>query len=231
MNSEQPGPAAKPKRTFSSELKDQYQGAGRMMARYWTVYGGWRGILTSPYFHLALVVQLVSAKYWLSSPWWDLALSIEPSFLGFSLACYALLVGLGDERFRRLIAGTSDNGRNSPFMGASATFAHFILVQALALISALLAKSFDWPICTDSVCSETELEKVMAFIAPVGWALGYFVFAYSLTLSIAAMIAILRLSTWFDRAVSNDNEIKRKQDEAKSQQVAGDAPAGGKPKA
>ena len=177
-----------------------------MMRRYWSIYGGWRAILASPYLHLAIVIEAVSAPFWLGHPWWDLAVSVEPSFLGFSLACYALLVGLGDERFRRLIAGTTEEDRISPFMGASATFAHFILVQAIALILALLAKALDWPIGQESSSETTTGEMVMGVLSPIGWAIGYLAFCYSITLSIAAMIAIFRLSTWFDRSVSSDKQ-------------------------
>ena len=181
----------------SPKSMSQYQTMRRMLGEYWTAYGGWRGILRSPYFHLALIATALCAHLWLTTPWWDTVLSIIPNLLGFSLAAYALLAGFGDERFRTVITGQRKGEKSSPFMAASATFLHFVLTQAAALIAALVTKALDF-----ESGLEGPVSQALAGLAVIGWALGFLIFVYSVALAVAAGVAVFRLSTWYDRAVS-----------------------------
>lgn len=93
----------------------------------------------------------------------------------------------------RLIAGPDDdeNGEPSPFMMINATFLHFIIIQVLGLIFSII--SFAWDFKTGTI----------AFI-------GSLLFLYAITSSLAAALAILKISAWYDEYVgkTRDDDFK-----------------------
>jgi hypothetical protein len=95
------------------------------------------------------------------------------------LGGYAILLAFGNDRFRRLISGTDADGGPSPFMVVNAAFIHYILLQAAAILAAVIGIVF-------SIKS-----GVIAFC-------GFFLFIYSLSTSVAAAFAVLNLAEWFD---------------------------------
>ncbi|WP_156137249.1 hypothetical protein [Tepidimonas taiwanensis] len=48
-------------------IRSSYAGVGEIFCRYWRVYGGWRDVLLSPYFHSALLLTALLWPY-LSHP-------------------------------------------------------------------------------------------------------------------------------------------------------------------
>jgi hypothetical protein len=112
--------------------------------------------------------------------------------LGYSSGGYAILLALGDENFRRILAGSNRDGTPGPFNIISTVFLHFLVMQVIALIYALLAEasfSGNWG---------------FIFTALAG-AVGYFFFLYSVCLSLAAMFGIYRLARWYDQSVDQRN--------------------------
>src|SRR5947207_15899152 len=59
----------------------------------------------------------------------------------FTLAGYAMLIAFGDERFKALLTAPSAEHPASAFMAINATFMHFLVVQIVALLVAIVAKS------------------------------------------------------------------------------------------
>jgi hypothetical protein len=113
---------------------------------YWKNYGGVLALLKSLYFYLSII--LTSACY----PFWsregvrsaDLALDIIPSLMGFSLGGMAIVIAISNGTFMSAI---KENGaETSLFIKINLLFFHFILVQAFALISAIVVLSFPKPI-------------------------------------------------------------------------------------
>ena len=100
-------------------------------------------------------------------------LSIMPSVLGFSLGGYAMWIALGDENFRKLITVTTQDGKASPFMSVNAAFVENSLIL-------------------------TTFGKYFFYICKLGAFLGYFVFIYALLSAMAATLALLRVSSWYD---------------------------------
>lgn len=179
-------------------LAKQYSGVRKIIARYWTVYGGWPALRASPYVHWSLVFSLLCAGFWFERDWTTQALQVLPNLLGFTLGGFAVFLGFGDEKFRQLIAGSKKdsegNSRASPYLKMSATFLHFVLVQVLALLWAIAAAamhSFYVPL--------PELLEPYAVIARAcGDGVGYWLFVYSIFSAAAAAIAVFRTAWWFD---------------------------------
>jgi hypothetical protein len=167
------------------------------MARYWAIYGGWRALFSSAYLWSAVIGTALLTPLWLRGGWWDISLSTLPNLLGFTLGAYALLISFGDERFKAFLIAT-DTERTTAFMEVSATFFHFIFVQALALMAALLAKAFaqapnEW------VSLVVDGQAAWLGALRTGWWLfGFLLFVYSITLIVAAGLAVFEVSTWFN---------------------------------
>src|SRR5699024_306750 len=108
----------------------------------WSAYGGIKALLLSPYFHAAVILTAVTAPTWMHPSWWELPIRVMPSVLGFSLGGYAIWLAIGDRRFRELIAGEGRGEKTSPFMMVNAAFVHFIILQFLSILYAIVFAGF-----------------------------------------------------------------------------------------
>jgi len=176
---------------------DQYRDACEIFARYWQAYGGFRALAASPYSHIALILTVSLYPLWITGQWVDMALSIIPSLLGFSLGAFAMLISVGDDLFRSALAGRRPNQTgHSPLMLVAAAFAHYLIFQTFALIAALLAKAhfhfpphYLWP------------DAVKIFQATAS-GFGFWVFVYALILIVPAIMSVFRVVSWYDKAKS-----------------------------
>ena len=189
----------------------QYKGTLKIFKQYWELYGGAKAVLTSPYFHLSLILTLITG---VNQDWYEKTLSITPSILGFSLGGYAILLAFSNEKFLTII---SKRDGISPFLSISSTFVHFIIVQVTAILFAFLYYSS--PITN----LPNELKVWLAYNIPYlkniyhymlifTQFLGVLLFVYSLTTALAATMAIFRMSIWYNRHLSN---LKNKEDTEK----------------
>lgn len=117
----------------------QWQNARIHFVTYWRSYGGLSCLIRSPYLGFSVAFGFVC---WLLAPddldWFEAALAILPSMLGFSIAGFAILLVFSSDRFLRII---SEGGRNdSLYLKAGVTFVHFILVQVSAIFLSILGK-------------------------------------------------------------------------------------------
>jgi len=107
---------------------------------YWKYYGGFYELIRSPYLGFALVLTLLT---WNRLDSWDsLVIDIVPNILGFTLGGYAILLAFGDEKFLEFLINRDDDEEASYFIGLSTAFIHFIIVQTLAILTALIKKAF-----------------------------------------------------------------------------------------
>ena len=159
---------------------DQWVGILNHICHYWTVYGGWKALLFSPYFLLSIALTILLCPVWTHSEgeWSDMAMEIIPSVIGFALGAYTIMLAFGGERFMTTIAG-SDNNEPSPFMVTSAAFVHFIVVNFIALLFSIFVHV--WRVSYSIVN-----------------AIGVFLFVYALSLSLAATFAVFTLARVFD---------------------------------
>lgn len=185
-------------------VKKPYQGVFKILGLYWKIYGGWRALIFSPYFHASILLTILMAHFWVNEAWWDVSLSVLPNIIGFALGGYAIWLGFGDEQFRNLISEKTDQDGFSPYLEVSATFAHFILVQLLSLCVALIAKATYFPI-TDIhwlynllVSLKLPVNFFHETVAPIFYCIGFLLFIYALMTAIAATLSVFRVAYWFD---------------------------------
>ncbi len=158
-----------------------YKDVGKTFRVYWVAYGGWDALWRSPYLQVSALLAVALCPLWTSAPvrLYDLAISVVPSMLGFSVGGYAILIAFGDEDFRLRISGADPDGTQSPFMVANAAFVHFIVVCVAAMLLSLLGKAWD-------------LRCAYCFIASVA-------FVYSIACALASAFAIFQVASWYDK--------------------------------
>jgi len=100
-----------------------------------------------------------------------------------------MFLGFGDEKFRAILAESDDDNKATPYISLCASFVHFILVQFMALLSAMIAKSFDFYLY---------LPDYIYLIIKIGDGIGYLLFIYAITSMIAATMAVFRTCTWYE---------------------------------
>jgi hypothetical protein len=146
---------------------------------------------------------------WASAGWWDDVLSILPDLLGFTLGGYAMWMAIGDDKFRSLISGRDHKKDPEPssYMQVNAAFVHFIFLQALSILLALLAKALYVPVTSYQVTAPLAALELHRF-TPYFWGLSYTVFIYALLSAVAATLALLRTSDWYDRLKTIERERK-----------------------
>lgn len=171
-----------------------YTNVAEIFLRYWRAYGGSKKLVRSPYLHASLVLLALTAHTWINAEWWGDVLSALPNLLGFSLAGFAIFIGFGDERFRALLAEPEENPtRPTIYVSLCSTFVHFILVQILALIYALVVKS--WWFYAAWMDPVREFLPVMNALAG---GIGYGLFLYALMSVLAATMHVFRIASMYE---------------------------------
>lgn len=177
------------------------------MPRYFGEYGGWNSIFASRYFYAAAVVSGLGYWYFQQPKWWDLVTSVVPGLVGFAIAGVAIFVSLGSDALRSTIAGKVPGSCDqSPFIAFMAMFTHFVMVQLIALVLALLAKFFyetlKPPFAT--------LVEIGFMLKPFFWWLGGLFFSYAVMLCLSLGTEIFRLATMIDDFQTQENLINLK---------------------
>lgn len=170
--------------------KAQYKDIGRTIRGYFDVYGGWRTICSSPYWHISFLLTVCSYKQWTGDKWHETVTGVMPNLLGFTLAGYAVILSFGDEKFRVLIS-QKGTYKHSPFLGYSTTFLHFVIIQSISLIFAILYKSIDG----------FEISCIVRYGLSL---IGYWMFMYSLCFAVASGLAIYKLGRAFEKVKSQE---------------------------
>ncbi len=174
-----------------------------IMRTYWAAYGGLRALLKSFYLLMAAILLALTFKTWVTpiqvapgqwSAWWDQSISILPNLLGFTLGGFAIFIGFGDEKFRMLLAEPQpgDEVVQNDYVQLCATFVHFIVVQVIALLAAILCKT--WWFYADWI---EPLRPALPWLNAVGGAFGYGLFLYALTSVLAATMHVFRIATLY----------------------------------
>jgi len=167
---------------------------------YWRGYKGWGALARSPYLHLAIVFSLLMFPYW-EKEWWQIALTVISNLLGFSVGGYAIWLAIGEQGFTDKLAGPGrDKDNPSPYIIINATFVHFVFVQVLAMLAALLFQAW----VPEPIDAEMPIQMWTAiwFLS----AAGYTLFLYALFMALAAAFTIFRISRWYDHFISVSRE-------------------------
>jgi hypothetical protein len=182
-----------------------------IVKRYWHAYGGWSALFKSKYFWTGIFLTLAMYPTWTgqSKEWLGDILSIMPNMLGFSLGGYAMWLAIGDEDFRSLISGSSSDSEVSPYMKVNASFVHFIILQIIAIIGALLVKAHFIPIDV-ALFDSSDVLQIRAYLLLTWYGATYFIFVYAMLSAMAATFSLLRVSSWYDMAQSDKNNKTKK---------------------
>lgn len=169
----------------------------QLVGYWWAIRGGWRSFFLSNYALAAMLLMVPTWNTWLYDSWWEQPIAVLPNVLGFSLGGYAILLALGDDGFRGVLAPkSSDPKKTTTYLKNSAIFLHFVLVQVLALLAGIIAKSYRWPaFLDDQQTLKTVLRGTAGFLTMVG----YWLFLYALVLAAAASLSVFGLTVMFDR--------------------------------
>ncbi|MBL9007274.1 MAG: hypothetical protein JNJ46_23655 [Myxococcales bacterium] len=185
---------------------EQWRGVIKAFRFYWNAYGGLGAFFSSPYCHIALVITVITKNYWLSNCWFDQALSIVPSLLGFTLAAYTIILTIGNDQFRRILASIFYPENSSPpktektdspsvLMVNSTVFFHVLFIQMITTVSSVLCKEYRL---------STHIVDQVKGPFPVAWwsitmhGIAYFFYILSLLLILAACVCVFRLSQSID---------------------------------
>jgi hypothetical protein len=205
---------ARPKVSLYSEYSDLWHD----VRVYFACYGGVPKIIYSPYTHFALLLTLICWGQWHSTDWTAIPLSVLPALLGFTLAAYALLLGFGDESFRKFLASSGkpeQTGRDATsettLMGVSAIFLHFVVVEIVALLCAIVGAanplaSLGWSEAVAHGLAGIRLGPQFPHLAFAF--IGLFAFYLSILMALAAAIDIFHATGWY---VQYANTVKKKE--------------------
>lgn len=173
-----------------------YKGVSNIFSKYWQAYGGIWDLIRSPYLHLAILLTMLTYGVWSQPKWWELVISVIPSLLGFTLGGFAIFLSFGDEKFKALLAEKNEGasrGQFSQYVILCVTFVHFILVQVLAFVYAIIAKAtwfyYPWP---------SLIKDILPYLNLIAGAIGFCFFLYAITALIAATMHMLRIATWYE---------------------------------
>jgi len=163
----------------------QYRGVRKLFGTYWSAYGGWKDLARSPYLHVAGLLALISVGFADPEdlpPFFDLALSILPNLLGFTLGGFAIFMAFGDTQFLGILCGRRPDENNdfSPLVSHAATYMHFLVTQGIVLIFAVVARAIGLKSCMVNL-------------------MGYFGLYYALSLSLATVASIFRMVRHYDK--------------------------------
>jgi hypothetical protein len=110
---------------------------------YWKLYGGIFSFLKSPYLFAAVILTCICYPLWASATiqtWPGISISVLPSLMGFSVAGMTVLLAFSDSKSLRAI--TQKGRADSYFVKTVANLFHFLIVQSIALILAVVASAF-----------------------------------------------------------------------------------------
>jgi len=138
-------------------------------------------LLRSPYLYVGLVVTLICWPFWTETSdngpaWAQAAIDIVPSLLGFSMGGMAIMLAFSNAAIFSTL--TQKGKENSLFLKVIANFFHFILVQTIAILLALIGKSHGGP--------------VLGF-------LGFWAMTYALLVALATAGQLLRTAEVFNK--------------------------------
>ncbi|ABR91844.1 Uncharacterized conserved protein [Janthinobacterium sp. Marseille] len=180
-----------------------YLGVREIFKRYWDNYGGMKALLSSFYLHISLVLTAITFPIWSKEDWWEQVLGILPNLLGFTIGGFTLFLGIGSEKFRAKLAQKQEDG-SSILIQISASYVHFIVVQTIAIFSAIVAQATysPTPVCIIDWLHANHIDPVVFFsyLRIAGWGLSYLMFLYALMLILAACMAVFRTASWSEES-------------------------------
>lgn len=195
-------------------VKKQYLALRQAFEDYAKEYGGARALAGSPYFHVAVVVTLLSWPLWVSGGAPALAIAVVPGLLGFSIAAFTLSLGIGSDRFRILLAAKIGSSESVVASMANA-FLHFILVQVAAILCALIASGDPVAIALSALGNTWDevpdgVQFVLLALRALVGLIVLLLVVYAVVLLVPAMLHIYRASRTFRKFAQREFDRESK---------------------
>lgn len=169
---------------------------------YFQAYGGCKKLFASPFFWGAVVLTALCYPSWNSKDWWTTVTTVLPTILGFTIAAFALVIGLGVGVFKRQLHRARKSGKAPLYLQVSGIFVHQIVIQASAILFAVvLAAIWQWP----APIQEPWVD-INEWARRASWAAAYFLFIYSILLVIAGALNLYTLAKLIQRGMEIDAE-------------------------
>jgi hypothetical protein len=122
----------------------------------------------------------------ISESWKNAAMGSLPTLAGFSIAAYAILFAVLDERSRRALASPEPDLENrSPLLVIVGIVTHAVITQIVTLLYAFCFDQKPLPMLFSTIDS-----KVVNMLFS---AVGLFLFIYSVTLILASILTLFRV--------------------------------------
>lgn len=158
---------------------------------YWSVYGGWFGLLKSPWVWLSLGLTVIlhdtalHPERWMSDMY-----SIIPSILGFSISALAISLAFPSTSvFKYFREGGI---KKSLYMDFTATLTHFSMTQVTCLLCAFVLK----------------YAKISLFNLGMFRYFCFFMFMYSVVSAFGVIMYLFLMARMYNTAPSSDEEKK-----------------------
>lgn len=178
---------------------NQIKAFRKQLSKYFSDYGGWRAVLGSPFFLIAVALSLSGYGNWTKDSWSSLSQALLPNLLGFSLGTYAILLSMLTGRLKAALKAVPNERGVAYLNEMNATFFHFIIVQVISLLWAI---AYNGTLLNDLVeIVGIRFEWVNAALkiaSALGGFVGYSLLLYSISLAIASAIVVYRLASIVD---------------------------------
>jgi hypothetical protein len=125
-----------------SSFSRQWVNQVEEVSQYWAVYGGFRALLQSPYLHISAILTVITWGFRASNhSASEIAVGVLPNLLGFTVGALAIVLAFSSAA---VFATLAERGApQSFFMRLTGSLIHFIMIQVLALVSAIIARMTD----------------------------------------------------------------------------------------
>lgn len=170
------------------------------LGKLYNQLGGLGAILKTAYFWVALFFFCASYESIPTYSWAVLTLSVMPSLTGFTIAAFAIIFVILDDKMLETLSVVDDSGR-SPMTKIAAAIGFAVLIQVIALVLAMSFKTVD--LNNYLQINLKEMSKVgyspEKLVIAVDWikkitsALGLFCTYYGVMLVLAAILSIFRM--------------------------------------
>jgi hypothetical protein len=159
------------------------------LSALYSVHGGIKSIRQSAYFWLAVGLTILSWRFAFENPnvWTTTNITIGPALTGFSIASFAVMFAIMDEKTRMLLmARDASDTTKSPILELFSIVTHTILIQILSLVFAVIYTAKPFPIFPHFVEIAQWTNSICALF-------GILLFYYGLSLVISVALAIFKL--------------------------------------
>jgi hypothetical protein len=183
-------------------MKKKSGGVREIIKRHWAAYGTWQTINESPYANFAVLFTALIYPLWTGDAHiLEIAITVLPALLGFTLAGYAMFLAFSDRSFLAILARLPVKDKNGPpiYRAINSTFVHFILIQVAAFLWTLALDAYIGTKTPDAF--QTLVATYIGFMKPYFLFWGTFLFIYALVLAFAVTMNMFRFTTWYEKVL------------------------------